>query len=101
MYLEMAGFPEKLPWEMPKMPKMPKIFKEVKENGSTKDDINQERCLAKSLENVRKYITRLGKIETNNILAFMEICYEMSYCETIEYGEWIERFSKNDFPAKY
>lgn len=87
LYLEMAWFPEKLPWDLSWCGK----------NGSlTKSDINQARCIAKSWENVLKYIVHLGesrKLETNNILAFMKICYEMSYCETIDYGEWIERFS--------
>jgi hypothetical protein len=86
LYLEMAAFPEKLPWELC-----------VEKNGSlTKSDINQERRKQKSWENVKKYIEYLGKtgkIETSNIFAFMEICYEISYCETIDYQEWASRFT--------
>jgi hypothetical protein len=98
LYLEMAAFPETLPWETSR-----EISRETsrelcigKNDGLfTKSDINQERQKGKSWEKVKQYIEYLGKtgkIETNNILAFMEICYEMSYCETIDYDEWIKRF---------
>lgn len=106
LYLEMAAFPEKLPWELSWENSRELCWENSRENsrelcvgknGSlTKSDINQERRKQKSWENVKKYIEYLGKtgkIETSNIFAFMEICYEISYCETIDYQEWVSRFT--------
>jgi serine/threonine protein kinase len=110
LYLEMAAFPEKLPWELTWITSEETSGKTSEEtsgktsrklcvgknDGSlTKSEINQERRKDKSWENMKRYIEYLGKTgktETGNILAFMEICYEMPYYETIDYDEWIKLF---------